>query len=349
MTPLSLTATLGKHTGEKIRLALVECAKRRDEVSRAKMAPPDRSNQSLRYSKSTSALNLRLADLCRVWSTLKLLHPAVAHRFPDGAALDTALVQCIQRTLDDESGATFANVCAALLAAVGDPTTRVVPLDDVTPPAAAAAAAAPAAVEAQPLVRFTQDGIAVIEMTDHRQFADYTSKMPLFYARFSEARQKSKAIVFDLRSLHDVERGARDYWLTADAAASVYTFKFMFVEAFRSFLTAELLLPTRRARVYRGAPPAIRGAGAAARFGHGLLAWDGDLIPPADAANANATSTTLASQSEFVFIVNRRTPRSLVDVGIAVQSAGVGKLVYEHDGVSERIGAPFSPTPTSPS
>lgn len=33
MTPLSLTATLGKRTGEKIRLALVECAKRRDEVS----------------------------------------------------------------------------------------------------------------------------------------------------------------------------------------------------------------------------------------------------------------------------------------------------------------------------
>jgi hypothetical protein len=193
----------------------------------------------------------------------------------------------------------------------------------------------------------------VIEMTDHRQFADYTTKMPLFYARFNEARQKSKAIVFDLRSLHDVERGARDYWLTADAAASVYTFKFMFVEAFRSFLTAELLLPTRRARIYRGAPPAIRGAGAAARFGHGLLAWDGDLIPPADnnasssaaasssSSSGNAASTaTLASQSEFVLIVNRRTPRALVDVGIAVQSAGIGKLVYEHDSVSERIGAP---------
>jgi hypothetical protein len=272
------------------------------------------------------------------------LHPAVSHRFPDGAALDNALVQCIQRTLDDETGAAFANICAALLSAVGDPTTRIVPLD--SPNTAVVGSSPPGAPsEAQPLVRFTQDGIAVIEMTDHRQFADYTAKMPVFYARFAEARQKSKAIVFDLRSLHDVDRGVRDYWHNADTTASVYTFKFMFVEAFRSFLAAELLLPSRRARAYRGAPPAIRGAGAAARFGHGLLAWDGDIIPPADSAAAGggtgtAAAAAAASQSEFVLIVNRRTPRALVDVGIAVQSAGIGKLVYEHDSVSERIGSP---------
>ena len=59
------------------------------------------------------------------------------------------------------------------------------------------------ASEEQPTVRYTQDGIAVLTMTDHRQFANYGAKMPLFMARFAEAREKSKAIVFDVRSLYD--------------------------------------------------------------------------------------------------------------------------------------------------
>jgi hypothetical protein len=310
VTPLSLTASLGKRTGEKIRLSLVECAKRRDE--------------------STSALNLRLADLCRIWSVLKLVHPAVAHRFSDGSALDSALVSCIQRTLEDEVGAAFVGIVASLLAAVGDATTRIVTIESVGTSADNNSSAL-AAVEAQPAVRFTQDGISVIELTDHRQFADYASKMPAFYARFAEARQKSKAIVFDLRSLHD-DSASRDFYVNSETSS--YAFKFMFIEAFRSFLTSELVLPTRRSRVYRGAPPAVRGAGASARFAHGLVAWDGDSIPPGEASAA-------ASGSEFVFIVNRRTPRALVDVAVAVQAAGIGKIVYEHDVVSERVGAPF--------
>ena len=55
----------------------------------------------------------------------------------------------------------------------------------------------------------------------------------------------------------------------------------------------------------------------------------------------SADDKDAACEAEFVFVVNRRTPRAIVDVAIAAQSAGFGSIVFEHDAVTERVGDAF--------
>ena len=122
----------------------------------------------------------------------------------------------------------------------------------------------------------------------------------------------AQAIVFDLR----LRKGS------APLNSAAGPFKYMFFEAMKLLLTHDIHLPCYRQRVFSGFPQQ-RNFGNI--FQSGVLTLEGETLSPPPGLESPKTSTD-KSHRKWIFIINKGTPDSIVDLLSALQPEGMDSV-----------------------
>jgi C-terminal processing protease CtpA/Prc len=146
-------------------------------------------------AEAVSPRTARLAKLCKIWGSVKFLHPWVWTRDIDW---DAALLQALPKARAAASDDEFAAAVGAMLGALHDPVTRVVPNQDGPLPAPPAGA---------PFMSWPQPGTLLVRLGVTHTPAELTKAV----ATLKEA----KRVLLDLR----VARGDEAWSLTREEKA----------------------------------------------------------------------------------------------------------------------------------
>ena len=255
--------------------ALCACSLAAFRAVDAQSSPPD----SVRIA--------HLASLGRVWGAVKYFHPALVTGPVDW---DSALVAAIPRVRAANSRAEFAAAVDSMLAALGDPLTRVV---TATAPEARLASSRKTHLDWQP------DSTLVMTIGDAADFANSIQVFQRGQADIGRARR----IVFDLRTGGEAgELGAMSYVLANAGINGLLA-------------SRPISAPGFRTRMYSGFPTQIGGTSGGYWAGFSVVA--GDAFQPAP----NNV------ERRVVFVADRES--DLPSIALALQQAGNGTIVME--------------------
>jgi len=231
------------------------------------------------------------------------MHPYLTYKNIDW---DGALLKILPKVNGTTSSLEYQKVLNELLEFLGDPNTRCYHSDSNNPPNQPEIENEPE----QPYVKQLESGVGVLVVTHHEKFIDYQHKMMPLITCFREiSSPKTKSIVFDVR----LKKGT-------NINASSYPFKFMFYEAFRTtLLSEELKLAAYKQRIITGFPQS-RNFGNI--FHSGINITEGEKVDP------TVPGLELPAR-HIVFLVNKGTPDTVVDLAVALQVAGMAKIVVE--------------------
>lgn len=236
----------------------------------------------------------RLVALAKLWGKAKLFHPSLAYKAIDW---DAALLAAIPKVGAAADAKAFADAVQDMLAALGDPATRVV--DTGQTPAPRPSPRSPAAPG-----ELTPDGVLIVKLTDHADPKDW-SGWKYAWERIDEVAKRlsdAKAVVLDLRS----RDGQHPYGLADMIGASPFV---------RGSLDETVGGPGSRRRLYMGYPR--QGDSGSEIYSSSFLVTDGRRFP----AKPGAGSRPL------VLLINARSP--LPEIALALQNAGKAAIVSE--------------------
>ncbi len=234
----------------------------------------------------------RLGGICKLWGAIKYFHPDLATRDIDW---DAALVKTIPKVNAAQSAADYREAVNYMLTFLEDPQTRIADAPSVVRPAASTAAP-------QPLFRLTNDGVAIIAMTDYSQFSGSNRGEELRKA-LADAAQ-AKGIVLDVRRL-------------AGTDSDLYFFMSAFNQSLPMLLEKDLQLASQRHRMYAGYP--TQTGGAYGGYYSAFVVRDGGTM--------KARGKTGMSKPMAV-VINQGT-LGLDDVLAGLQSAGLATVIRE--------------------
>lgn len=239
-----------------------------------------------------SARIARLAGLCKLWGSIKYFHPDMATKDIDW---DLSLVKTIPKVNAAQNPAEYREAIKYMLGLLGDPETTIVETNAVSPKS-------DSKVSSQPVLRKTDDDIAVLNLTDYRQFSS-GNKMEELRRAFTEASH-AKAIVLDVRRL-------------AGTDSDVYFFNSTFNQLFPLLLEKDLRMASYRHRMYSGYPTQTGGA-----YGGYYSAF---AVQDATSMKARGAS---GSGRPMAIVINPGTV-GLSEMLVGLQSAGLAVVVRE--------------------
>ena len=207
----------------------------------------------------------RLVHLVKLWGAVRYLHPYLAYRDLDW---DGAFVAAVPKVRAAGARAEYAAAVAGMLAALGDPVTRVLPPAPAKPPASQPS-------KPPPLSRWLAEGILLLDLSPYTNATLY----PDLYQRIDEVKPdlaKAKGIVVDLRAPAPADGVPADTSYILDKIAEDLVGRTVAVPAERRIVHSGYqpqrgftsggyasYFATAYARTY--SPAASRGAGAARR------------------------------------------------------------------------------------
>jgi C-terminal processing protease CtpA/Prc len=258
----------------------------------------------------------RIAGLCRAWTAAKYVHPALARGGIDWDAAFTTAAMAV----DGGDVAGYRRVADAMLARIGDPSTRLSE-PDATPPAPAPAAPAPGAEAAAPaaveLVHPLGDGNVLVALTAWQRANGDADAIGELSAKLPPALASATGLIVDARVAKGDEAGG-------------YTASYVLGEAAPFLVPHAVESPGGRWRPYRGYP-AQRG-GSSGGYWAGIVEIPGTRFEPAGKGGP----------WRVVFLVSPQTP--LHDVIWALGQSGDGRLVSEEPidvGAQVTFGVPL--------
>ena len=237
----------------------------------------------------------RIAQAGRLWGFVRYLHPYLAYRDIDW---DAALVQALPGIRDAKTREEYAAAVQSMLAALGDPATRVLPLEK-EPPADPPNPPNPSDTGTPPEVVRTLEGGAVL--FDLRALSRVNVQE--FYSRtgdFFKTLTAAPAVIVDLRGLGE----------------NYYAYS-MFEDLQGTLVSAPSRAPTQRYLLHSGYRAQDGRTSGGYYSGFLTLAAD-TFAPPAGAAVAPKRVVFLAAPGDFI-----------PTVVLALQAAGTGSLVSE--------------------
>ena len=249
---------------------------------------PDMAKESLRID--------RLVAVAKLWAAIKFFHPYLAYR--DDIDWDAALVKAIPKVDAAKTPADYSAAVAGMLAALGDPATKV--LDAADPKSASPSPA----TEKHPFSRMTADNILVVDMTNYSDFQDYVGTNEKISALKKEIL-KARAIVFDLRPSApptEDEQGS--------AAASIGMSGIA-----RMLTTTPLPTPGERRRMHVGYAP--QDGTTSGDYSSGFYTQGQQAIQPAPDAKDIPVVVLLSPHAD------------LPEMALSFQAAGKGAIVVE--------------------
>ena len=141
-------------------------------------------------SESTVRVD-RLASLAEVWASVKYFHPYLGYR--EDIDWDAALLAVIPKVRAANTREEYGEAVDALLAALGDPVTRIIPL------AQSSVRAGPTSVARPPSYLLTPEGTIVVSSGDYSDPPDMAAMQATLVAAADDL-PRARGIVFDLRS-----------------------------------------------------------------------------------------------------------------------------------------------------
>lgn len=243
----------------------------------------------------------RLAGLAKLWGKVKYFHPFLAYRPIDW---DQALLEVIPEVEAAKSAEDYRQALGAMLAALGDPQTRVVPAGEaLDEPAASEDAPA-----AKPAVVWLDGNVAHI---DARNYAALLATGLWEGGVFTEAFQaasKATGVILDLRGPPGAgsELSLASYFLSIVLHADL-----------PALLGEDLLLPAKRSRMHSGYRP--QEPGAYAHYYSGFVVQDFPVL---------AAAATPILKAPLVILTNREVGESWLSLA-AFQIAGLATIVHE--------------------
>jgi C-terminal processing protease CtpA/Prc len=218
----------------------------------------------------------RLVALCKLWGTVKYLHPYLAYRPIDW---DGALVTAIADVSAADGSDAYAAAVQTMLATLGDRATRVIAqgtVDDHPP---------------LPTHHLTEDAILVVTATsyDLPQFAVALERMKLCVEDVEGAR----GVVFDLRaSGYPSWRGALEVVFSWSGMAAALT-------------AAPVVAPGQRSRMHVGFA-SQQGMASGGVYYSAFVVRDGERWPPGEGV----------TERPLVFLVNERSDLPLLALAL---------------------------------
>ena len=154
----------------------------------------------------------RLVALCKLWATIKYFHPYLAYRHD--IDWDAALMAAIPEVNTADTTNRYVAAIESLLAALGDPATRVIRHEPVD--------AGSSSRERHPTYKFTEDGILVVKINHYPDLVDFPGTIKKL-AAIKQEIQKARGILFDLRAKTPLsqERGYLSFAFGQSEIASV--------------------------------------------------------------------------------------------------------------------------------
>jgi C-terminal processing protease CtpA/Prc len=240
-------------------------------------------------SPADSSRIARLASLGQLWVAIREFHPWLGYR---AIAWDSALAATVPRVSAATDRAGWSAAVAEMLAALGDPVTRLEP--DSAP------STAPSPGEPDPRSWWTADSTLVVSLRNPADFADDDRTVNRLTA-IADTIRRARRVVFDLRGAAGGE--GLDWALDESGTPSL-------------FAPAPVRAPDQRGRLHAGVPPE-RGNTSGGYF-TGFYTVNGAVVPPGD---------SMAGSRAAVLLVNERSlvPEAL----LALHSAGRAGIVAE--------------------
>jgi hypothetical protein len=265
------------------------------------VAAPVASKAPAASMPSADALRIaRLGHLVRLWGAVRYLHPYLAYKDIDW---DAAFTSAVLKVREAKGRDEYAAAAAGMLAALGDPMTRVVPPVPQAPPATVAPTG-PAA--RPPLSRWAADGILVIDLGSYQGYSAYT-ELPAAASGLRPELAKARAVIFDLRTERDADGDPVDYSLALDPLAP--------------FLVGEVVrAPPERFVVHSGYVTQ-RGVSSGGYSSYFATPFAATYAP--DAAKPGGSS----APRRVVFLLNGAA--AVPPLALALQAAGEGAIVSE--------------------
>jgi C-terminal processing protease CtpA/Prc len=250
----------------------------------------------------------RLVGLCKLWGAVKYFHPYLAYRHD--IDWDAALVAAIPRTSAASSASDYAAAVQDMLAALGDPVTRVIQRetpDTASPPH-----------ESQPSYTFTPDRILVVKINYYQDLSDFFVTAQKLGAIKTEI-PKARGILFDLRAAAPVSH----------EMGEIMQLAFRSSEIAGVLSSTPLVTAGQRTRMYLGFVPHISGMGFPYRSAFQVV--DGRRIAPAPEAQ----------DIPIVFLINGWS--ALPPEALALQGAGKAAIIVEGSAGDASLGVKTHP------
>ena len=231
----------------------------------------------------------RLASLGQLWVAIREFHPWLGYR---PIAWDSALAAAVPRVSAAPDRAAYAAAVAGMLAALGDPVTR---LESDSVPAAAASRGEP-----DPRSWWTADSVLVVSLRNPADFADFDRTSDRLTA-IADTIRRARRIIFDLRASASGE--GLDWILGESGIPSL-------------FAPALARAPDQRGRLHAGVPP--ENGNTSGGYYAGFYTVNGAGVPPGDSSAGSRTAVLLVNEQSAV-------PEAL----LALHSAGRARIVAE--------------------
>jgi C-terminal processing protease CtpA/Prc len=239
-------------------------------------------------SPATDSVRIaRLAALGRVWGAIKYFHPALVSKPIDW---DSALVAAIPRVRAAKSRADFAAAIDTMLAALGDPLTRV-----VKPPAPSPRLASAKKTH----IDWQADSTLVVSIGDPAEYSGATQALQRGQADIGRARR----IVFDLRTGGDA----------SDPGDMSYVFSNSGINGL--LVSRSMSAPGFRTRMYSGFPTQLGSTSGGYWAGFNIVA--GEVFQP----------RPNNPERRVVFVADQHS--DIPAVALTLQHAGSGTIVME--------------------
>jgi len=240
----------------------------------------------------------RLAQVGRLWGTVRYLHPYLLYRDIDW---DAALVAALPRVEAAKSPEEYAAAVQGMLAALGDPVTRVLPAEadtDAVSPLKPLEGQAPVA-----LTRHLDDGTLVLDLTAAVRSMGSRDLMMSIGPAFAEIVQQ-RAVIVDLRG-------------PAGEGVGGEILSYVVGEIGSSLVSRPCRAPSRRF-VQRSGYQAQEGTTSGGYYEGFVTTSAESFAPPSDLP---------AVEKRVVFLVSRTG--TLPAVALALQAAGDARIVSE--------------------
>ena len=245
-------------------------------------APPRRPS-------ADSSRIARLASLGQLWVAIREFHPWLGYR---PIAWDSALAAAVPRVSAAPDRVAYAAAVAGMLAALGDPVTRLEPDSEPT--------AAPSPGEPDPRSRWTADSVLVVSLRNPADFADFNRTIDRLTA-IADAIRRARRVVFDLRASAAGE--GFDWALGESGIPSL-------------FAPSPAQAPDQRGRLHAGLPPET--GSTSGGYYTGFYTVSGAAVPPGDSSAGSRTAVLLVNERSVV-------PEAL----LALRSAGRARIVAD--------------------
>jgi C-terminal processing protease CtpA/Prc len=236
----------------------------------------------------------RIAQVGRLWGTVRYLHPWLAYRDIDW---DAALIAALPRVRQAKSRQEYADAVRSMLAALGDPATQ---LEDSPAAPETPAAQPPAGGKRPPLVRPLEEGIVLLDIAGALRFSPYVRPTPADFDALSAA----KAVILDLR-LDPVQE--------PDYAA------FALDRLVPALVSRPCRAPSQRYLLHSGYQPQS-GTTSGGYF-------SGFLTPAADVFAPEPDSKP--APGRVVFLLDAKGRLGVPAASLALQGCGIGRIVSE--------------------